>query len=341
MLFLPKTLSLITTHQCTAACDHCCFSCTPKVTKRIPYEKLIQLINDAAQIPSMQVVVFTGGECFLLGEQLNRLIELSTSHQLKTRCITNGYWAVNEGVAQKRVQALVDSGLKEINFSTGEHHSKFVPIDRIIHGAVACSELGITTLINIEITQNSTFPTDTILKNDKIVELMVAGKLRVQRNVWIENGGTSKICHDKQYSTFCENKMSGCSNVLNVLTVTPDQNVVVCCGLHLEKIPELSLGSVKENGLLEVVAGAKDDFLKVWLHVKGPERILEFVKKKDPDYVLPAHYVHPCETCLHLYKDKKAQEVVKEHFQEIETEVLSEYMAGVSNNILATLGGRN
>src|SRR5512144_1940405 len=88
MLIRPHTLSLITTYRCTAACDHCCFGCTPQVPTSwaIPFTRMLSLIDEAADLGSIRVVVFTGGECFLLGARLNRLIALASAHDLVTRC---------------------------------------------------------------------------------------------------------------------------------------------------------------------------------------------------------------------------------------------------------------
>src|SRR5215469_6384658 len=123
MLIRPLTLSLITTHQCTAACDHCCFHCTPRVTKAIPHDRLRSLIGETAELPSIRLVVFTGGECFLLGNVLNELIKRATDRGLMTRCVTNGYWATSRNAAKQRIAEVAAAGLKEINISTGTFHS--------------------------------------------------------------------------------------------------------------------------------------------------------------------------------------------------------------------------
>jgi MoaA/NifB/PqqE/SkfB family radical SAM enzyme len=330
MLVHPQTLSLITTHQCTAACDHCCFTCTPKVTKAIPYERLLTLIDEASELKSMKVIVFTGGECFLLGKELDSLIEHATTYNFITRCVTNGYWATSSEIAEKRIENLVDAGLKEINFSTGSFHAQYVPVDRIIYGAVASLNANITTVINIEECNESDFDADYIIKNTILNHAPNLNRLKIQRNVWIENDGSSKLTHLSENSRFNEDRKSGCSTALNVLSVTPDLDLVACCGLHLEKIPELHLGSVKESSIVNVLTKTPDDFLKIWIHTHGPERILEFVKKYVPDYELPVSSVHPCETCLHLYSDKKAQTVILEHYHEVEDEVVTAYLSGLA-----------
>jgi len=327
MFIMPHTLSLITTHQCTAACDHCCFHCTPKITKAIPYPRLCSLIDEAASIKSMRVVVFTGGECFLLGKKLDSLIQRATSHGLVTRCVTNGYWASSIGPAIDRVSKLKRAGLKEINFSTGTFHARFVPVGRIVNGARASVEAGLITLVNIEICDQSDFDMDSFLTHPDIKDIITSGGLVVQRNVWMENQGETPLTHQPEQLRFRQERRMGCSTVLDVLAVTPDQSLVACCGLHLEKIPELHLGSVAEQNISDLVKRTPDDFLKIWIHVEGPERILEFVKEHSPDYCLPINSEHPCQTCLHLYEDSHAREIIREYYHEVEGPVMEKYIA--------------
>jgi pyruvate-formate lyase-activating enzyme len=336
MFIRPHSLAIITTHQCTAACDHCCFTCSPYVTKSLRYERMEQLIDEAAQIPSLCVISFTGGECFLLGDKLDALISRASGYGLVTRCVTNGYWAVTPKAAEQRVAKLVKAGLKEINFSTGTFHSRYVPVQRVINAACACVQAGLTTLINIEICNESDFKPELITEHPVLAEYIANRSLTVQRSVWIEAEGISPVTHPEEHSRFNPDRKSGCQTMLNVLAVTPDEHLVACCGLHLERIPDLHLGSVSQKSIRQVLDEAPDDFLKIWIHVEGPERILEFVKRYVPDYELPVHSAHPCETCLRLHKDKVARTVIREHYREVEDEVVSLYLAGMASNALNT-----
>lgn len=63
----PRTLSLITTFRCTAACASCCFGCSPWAARDVMSLRRMRHYIDtvlAAFGGSLQVVVFTGGECF-------------------------------------------------------------------------------------------------------------------------------------------------------------------------------------------------------------------------------------------------------------------------------------
>ena len=330
---LPHTLSIITTHQCTAACEHCCFTCTPYVTKAIPHARLDSLIDETAEVPSIKIVVFTGGECFLLGKKLDALIARAAAMDLQSRVVTNGYWAVTRGAALKRVDAVAKAGLSEMNISTGMEHEKYVPKTRVVHAALAAANAGLTTLITVEIQDNSDFDLEYFLEHDELGPLIHAGHVVLIQNVWIENGGVTEISHAPEHSRFRPENISGCNTVLNVISVTPDLDLIACCGLHMEKLPELALGSVRSRTLREALAAAHDDFLKIWIHVDGPERILQFVKRHAPEYELPLSSSHPCETCLYLYEDPTVRRVLREHYREEEDRIIELYAAGLATNV--------
>ena len=273
--------------------------------------------------------MFTGGECFLLGDALFHLIAHSKKNGFVTRCVTNGYWATSKNV-EKVVDALVDAGLDEVNFSTGEEHGSYVPIERVRDGAVACDSRGIQTLINIELFNETTFATVSFLEDPTLYPAVESGRIKVQRNVWIRGDGKRGLTHRPAHSRFSPERIGGCHTALSVIAVTPKQSLVACCGLHMERIPELHLGSVKEKTLREVISVAPNDFLKIWIHVEGPERILQFVKSKVPNYVLPIDSVHPCTTCLHLYRDEIARSVILQNYFEVEEHISSLFLAGLA-----------
>ena len=106
MLIQPHILSLITTHRCTAACDHCCFSCHPERDEHVPVPNLHKYIEQAAEVDSIKVVAFTGGECFLLGKDLDELVNTASRNRLRSRFVSNGYWASSPREASKNVARL-------------------------------------------------------------------------------------------------------------------------------------------------------------------------------------------------------------------------------------------
>jgi pyruvate-formate lyase-activating enzyme len=310
----PKLLSLITTHRCTAACDHCCFGCSPKATKAIPVRRMHGLIDEAAAIGSIEMVGFTGGECFLLGRKLDALVARATGHGLRTRAVTNGYWAVSAAAARARVAALRAAGLGELHLSTGMFHQRYVPVERVLHGARAAAEAGLVTSVVVEECEGSTFDAPAV--HAALADLVARDRLVILRQPWIAHAdgrGEARLAHDPSLSRFRPENRGGCASILNVLSVTPDQTLIACCGYTMEAIPELHLGSVAERSIAEVLHAAPNDLLKYWIHVDGPEAVLDFVKRFEPDYPLPVESPDMCQTCLHLHRDKLARQVLRDH----------------------------
>ena len=86
------------------------------------------------------------------------------------------------------------------------------------------------------------------------------------------------------------------------------------------------LGNIAERSLQSVLNEAPDDLIKIWMHLDGPEVILEFVKKHHPAYQLPTQSVHPCETCKTLYTDPVVRDVLREHYREVEDGLTQRYI---------------
>jgi Radical SAM superfamily len=325
----PRILSLVTTHRCTAACDHCCFGCSPAVTKAIPVPRMHALIDEAAALPSFAMVGFTGGECFLLGRHLDALVARAHGHGLRTRVVTNGYWAVNQLAAQRRIAALAAAGLDEAHFSTGTFHARFVPVERVLAGARAAAEANLVTSVWIEAREGSAF--DAAGVRGALADLIEQRRVYVGTQPWIESAegrGEARLSHDPSLSRFRAANKSGCNSVLDVVSVTPDQTLIACCGFTMESIPELHLGSVADRTLGEALAAAPNEFLKFWLHVDGPERILEFVRRFEPGYRLPVESPSMCQTCLHVHRDPLARRVLAEHADEFPVErVMTAFLA--------------
>jgi hypothetical protein len=74
--------------------------------------------------------------------------------------------------------------------------------------------------------------------------------------------------------------------------------------------------------LANAVEEAEADFLKLWIHSKGPEKILACAAEKNQDIEWENMYGHQCQACLRLYKDPAVREVVREHHVEVIAEVL-------------------
>jgi hypothetical protein len=305
------------------------------MTTRIPYERLVSLIDQASKIKSIRTIAFSGGECFLLGDELDSHVAHATDCGFATSCITNGYWAASRQAAEQRILRLAQAGLKEIRFSTGAFHSQYIPTGRVVHGARASVDAGLKTRIKIESANETEFDLDSIVQNPALKRFISKRQIRIDCGIWIQNGGTTKLVHRFDHSRFAKSRSRGCRSALRQLAVTPNEVLVACCGLHMERIPELHFGSLKQTSLGQLIEEAPDDFLKIWIHVEGPERILEFAKRHAPNSGLPPAAVHACETCFHLYRNETAKQVIRDHCKEVGRRIRLKYRVSMA---IARLG---
>jgi hypothetical protein len=327
MFFRPRYLSILTTRRCTAACDHCCVGASPRATQAVPVERIHSLIDEAVDVPSIEVITFTGGECVLLGGDLEDLVGHAVSNRFRTRIVTNGYWAVNERAARGRIAALRSNGLAELMLSTGTFHQRFVPVDRVITAARAAAQAGVVTRISVEACDQSTFDEDALARS--LADLIHDRKLFIGKDPWISDAGgrgSTSLSHENLLDEQPERAEGPCRQILNVISVTPAQDVIACCGYPLEQMPRMRLGSIADRRLDAILADTPPELLKMWLHVGGPMAIARFVARHDPSYRIP-RVASICEACVALQRDQRAMRIVSEYGAEALREVFSAFRA--------------
>jgi hypothetical protein len=319
-------LSILTMRRCTAACDNCCVGASPKANGAIPPARIHGLIDEAKRVPSIERIVFTGGECFLLGRDLDALIAHAHELELMTRVITNGYWAVNERAARDRVRTLGSAGLDEMMLSTGTFHQRFVPVKRIVYAARAAAAAGIATRISVEECDQSTFD-DAVLRAE-LAEQIDTRTVFLAHDPWIADAGgrgTAELTHARFAEQDTRPANRRCAQVLDVITVTPDEQLTACCGFPMEQLPQLGIGSVAERPLDEVLGSAPNRLLPMWLHVAGPAGIADFVARYVPGYALPP-FASICQACVSLQRDPRAMDAIGQHAAEIVRTVAADFV---------------
>lgn len=276
----------------------------------------------------MRLVVFSGGECFLLGEDLDAAIGHAHRLGLATRCVTNGYWASSLEAALRRLKKLRDVGLTEINFSTGDNHAEYVAVENVLHGARAAKDLGIDVAIMVELSGKRTLTKKTLLAHP-LYEEYFAGlpddAVVSQESPWIAmDPEAPPVDYSEEQLVNSSNVKfrRGCDSVLSTIVATPQRDLKACCGITSEQIPEMRLGSLDEKTMPEMYACAGNDFLKLWIASDGPERILDWAAGKDPSIDWENRFSHQCDACKFLYQDERVRTAIRNHYQEVVPDVL-------------------
>jgi hypothetical protein len=329
----PDTVTLIPTYQCTAACENCCFGSHPGVTTRLPLERILHHIDQAAGLGSVKLVVFTGGECFMLGDDLRLAIACCTHHGLASRCVTNGYWAVSEQAAVDRLGPLAEAGLGDLNVSTGDAHQAFVPLPRVVNAIRAAASLNMRALVVVESKQHRSFSSAALRADPRWAELEADAKVQyppfVFESPWMSMDHFEPVSQPARKLSSRSNlaRRSGCDSILRTIVVTPDERLGACCGLTREQIPELNLGSLRELNMRALVDSMFDDFLKIWVALDGPDHILAWAADHDSEIPWEGRFAHHCDSCRFMYTDSRVREVIAAHWEEVADDVLFRFAA--------------
>jgi hypothetical protein len=306
---------------------------------------MLKYVDESARIPSVQLLVLSGGEPFLLGNDLDVVVARAQMYGLRTRVVTNGYWAKSYQLASDRLARLTKAGLTELNLSTGDFHAEFVPLERVAYGARAAIDQGMSVVVMVERFSNRRLLAEDLKNNPLIKEVLddkqTGDKLNIVESPWMERGATQQgiggrsvaagevVLQEPEVLVNMKTLASrrGCTSVLNTLTITPYERVGACCGLPREEIAELDIGSAREQGLAGCYETGRNDFIKVWLAVEGPEHILAWAAEHDKTIEWENRYGHQCEACRAVYKDPKVAAVIKLHYKEKVPDVLLQFAA--------------
>ena len=323
----PKTLSIMPTFACSAACTNCGTLSHPHEKNHISLETIKSAIKQASNKKlNFGNVVFTGGEATLRWKDLLESISYSVSLKLPTRLVTNAHWARNEQKAHEKLNELIVAGLKEINFSTGDEHVKFVPFENVILATKLALEKGLIVAIMTELKNNREISKESIFSHSLIKNLDQdhLKSLTIHESPWmplspseVEQYPIDVACNNNNLSA-----KGGCDSLLQTFVIQADGRIGACCGLGMRLVPELNVGRSEGDFFLEnSIKNAEIDFLKLWIHYKGPEKIIAWASEKNPEIKWENMYAHKCQACLRMYKDPIIREVIREHYEEMITEV--------------------
>lgn len=320
----PQSLTILPTYRCNAECTECCFESNPRIKKRLNLAEIICSIDDAkASFPPLQLIVFSGGEAFLLKDDLFSAILHARSLNLRVRCVTNAFWGKTQVTAKRTVEKLIRADVSEINISTGADHQEHVPLKSIENACQALVHAGVITLVTVEKDSQKTNCLERIRLSPILRPLLenYPSKFSLQCNSWmpfhenyVERGTPAGL----------KSLTDGCSQVFNNLVVTPYGKLAACCGLTFEHIPELTVGDLSEHTMSELFDETLSDFLKIWIHVDGPGNILRTLFGQEIDDEL-MNIRHICQACAVLHLHPKVRAAIKLRYKEFVPDVLARF----------------
>ncbi|MEW8089093.1 MAG: radical SAM protein [Candidatus Thiodiazotropha endolucinida] len=325
MFFLPSMLSIVTTYQCTASCDACCFKCNPLRKETLSSSQIRNVIEQTADIPSIKTIVFTGGECFLLGKDLVDFVELCSSKYLRSRIVSNGYWATSISSSYNRLAELCEAGLDELNISVGEEHQKYVKIEYLYNAVNSACAIGLRTAINVETryTGCNSIYANSDLK--QFVEYAALNGCYISHGLWNEEENCSQI-----------STIQPCFHMGQALTVSPDYKVKICCGLTVMENDNLCLGSLTNRTLKNLLVDEPEDLLKMAIKVYGPAKILIDTETGSSEMSIGNYSKHPCKGCLEIYDKVSNYKAIEQYIIGREFDIIQKYKTTIIKEFIET-----
>ena len=320
-----KVLSILPTRKCTSACKHCGTLSSPEATDCIPVEIVLNSIEQAAA-NGFILVAFTGGEATLEWDTLECGIKKAHELGLKTRIVTNAHWACTNDAAKRCIKNFREWGLDEINISTGDEHSRFVPQEYVFNGIVNAVEGGYIVHLMVEYASNRKITSETLLNNSLLLDFSKKNFLDIMESPWmpLSPNKLEHYANDKTVSKENVVGREGCSSVLQSYSIEPDRKVTACCGLGVQLIPELEVEYAEGSDFLrKAIKKSESDLLKLLLRYIGPEKLIAWASEKDPSIKWSGMYSHNCQACHRLYRDNGIRNIINDYASELLPDAMS------------------
>ena len=327
----PITLTVLLTNWCNAECKHCCMSAGPKRNDTLSLDQIKKAVFGLHRRNPLKVVVFAGGEPMAKRNILRHAIQFCSSLGIRTRMVTNAYWAKSEKLAQQQLKQLHSDGLMELNLSCDDYHQAYVPITNVINAWKASKGIGFSAVI----IANGTGPHNLINPGYLMAQLgenvpacSIHDK-RFWRNQVLKQNDTyygisystcqklgravekiaDHIFVDMEDQTLLE---GGCPHVIRDAALSPKGDLLACCGFEFMEGNPLILGDCRvenEPNMSHIADG--NDFVSALAYL-GPMFLTKVVEAAAPELITAKSYGSVCEICQDLTTNQKKLHVIRE-----------------------------
>lgn len=275
----PYKIVLITTFRRNAACVDCCFGCRPDRGKIMTIDEMKHYIDICmdAYPDSIRQLDLTGGECFLLGSDLDEIIRYGKDRGLLVALVSNGYWGKSYTAALERILQLKAAGLNEIAFSVGDDHQHILPLKGCRNAAVASARAGYKVEFRMETRYGQCSVYEKLKEDSAFMRLVNAGKIDIV--FWMWRKYNNDIRHGRGYPWHWRpyEESKPCDLLFKNIVITLYGDVLACCGIGNSRNPHMRLGNVWKEPVKTIYERIYEDILKVWIGTDGAQAILQYV----------------------------------------------------------------
>jgi hypothetical protein len=305
---IPTFLAIFIDLKCNFRCAHCSVSSGPDLSMHMARAVMDKAIMEAKEVPTVKVVVFTGGEPTLFMTDLIHGIEKAHENGFITRVVTNAFWARTKGETERYISRLRDAGLDEINTSYDDYHAQFMDVKNVYRFVEASLHHDLRVAV-ASVTDNRSKISSASLRNGVAAYLGLSGSELGRQVLFLEDKPTPAgrgrgLARDKDRLPTYEKltERIGCKELGKTLAVHPDGSVHLCCGHAAFDTDALSVGNILDESLPSLVKESHSNLLYWWIHMGGPNKILQAVGDS-------TKYATICDACLHVLTDQRERVV--------------------------------
>ena len=313
------------TYDCPISCKYCVTESGPWNGPALDASFMGRAIDEALELGSLVSVVFTGGEPLLKLHDVKQTIQYARKYGLWTRIVTNSFWATSPDAALDLLGWLKAAGLCEINLSCDDLHQEHIPLERVRNAFHAAQKLELPILIAHKQVKDGAITPESIADflGVELTEFREGGE-NPRTNLYSSSmtvpvGYGAQSLDPGRYIVFpsVESAWSApCSGILSSIIISPTKEVRICCGMIDQRVPELSIGSLEEQSLAEIVRQGNEDLIANWLALEGPYGIMSFIREKEPQIEFQKRYVNHCHLCNDLLTRPEVREAIAQHAHE-------------------------
>ncbi|MDO4437478.1 MAG: hypothetical protein Q4B77_05990 [Coriobacteriaceae bacterium] len=288
--------------------------CSPEHSEMLSFDQMSTVLHRLIKMDlPIQTVVFTGGECTRLGDDLLDMISYANSRGLTTRIVTNAEWATGKDKTFCYLQALREAGLDEINISFDDYHADWVPISNIKRVWTQAAELSFATIAIATCEHGSATVTPDYLRyelgeviptyyepngdiNSDLQDSIEKGKQCrfISNNNLYRLGRARNLRKDEFRQHRCGMVYEGCRDCCRDIVITPEFRVALCCGMRPGAGSIIDIGSAE----FESEMSDSEEIFCRYLSELGPYSLLSLLGRVFPHETGKLESINsPCEAC--------------------------------------------
>jgi len=116
-------IHFLLSYQCTFECDHCFVWSSPRAGGTIRLETMLDVLDQAERLGTVEQVYFEGGEPFLFYPLLIEGIRQARKRGFSAGVVTNCYWATEVPDAALWLEPLAELEVSDVSVSSDVFHS--------------------------------------------------------------------------------------------------------------------------------------------------------------------------------------------------------------------------